>query len=859
MATKQTIIELVSKSGFAFFNKSILAIILLNLAFVTTSANTIIPFWKEDFSAGQLPANWNSTDSSQDEILWQYCSGNDICPLEDLNSLGLFSDERFKSASKDNGYAYLYQDGFGSSSAQHSSSLQTNVINCTNKQQVFISFSTLIVAQSTDPDTGAILQVKNGNSDWIDFTIFPFLSTDLVEYAPFFYQQGNLRIQSYNGQNITLDISSVAAGEEEVEIRWQWNYRGNEDYCWLIDDIELLDENPLDENAIWGTQPGEGDFDGGLHDWQTPAFTNCDWAWSSNGLVDYPDASDEADAFGCSQTLYNGVALINATPCQAVNQVVCASLVSPIIDLTNSSSGKRIGVRFNQSGAIGNNKNNGLPVTSLMVSIDGGLTHIDTVFLNLTEPFKKPFCKNTFIPLPVEAIGAQELVIKFVFSGDSFHWMIDDVRIVELFENDLRISEDYYAVAQNYSTPSQLIQPIPFSAEVENVGDQLQESVVLEAWVINDFSKEEVFKDSLQVGDLEPGEKSPSDIFSNKFTPMPDQSYTGYYLVKSESIEERVSDNLVSFRFNTIGSTYSKTKEFYSINGGFAPNSNITKLGYEIGNCYYIPPGSNVAATSVEFALGNAKILYEIANNNSVELEVNLYRWSSGSNWGDANGDLRANPNEFARLAESKYVIESGLEFFHKITVPLPDSIPLENDTYYFVTVNYNQVVEFITVNNDTLLVPLFISGSEEINYAAMFDQSEIFGLPSYTSMLKEGNETSFRANAWGLLRTPFINLNIDTYVAIEDVEKDLSNLSVYPNPTSGELNIEIRSNKIRGEIDIEIYDICGHLVQNRQSVKGNVSQLPIDVSDLAEGMYNLRVVSDQQILTEKFVIANGY
>ena len=164
---------------------------------------------------------------------------------------------------------------------------------------------------------------------------------------------------------------------------------------------------------------------------------------------------------------------------------------------------------------------------------------------------------------------------------------------------------------------------------------------------------------------------------------MPDQSYTGFYMVKSENIEENPIDNTTSFRFNTKGNTYSKNREFYSINGGFAPNTNPFDLRYEIGNCFYIPAGSNVAATAVEFAIANSRGLLEVNPDEPVSLEVNLYRWSSGSNWGDANGDFQANANEFDRLAETEYIIEQGLNFWDRITVPLPDNIPLENDTYY--------------------------------------------------------------------------------------------------------------------------------------------------------------------------------
>ena len=821
---------------------------------VFLNANTIIPFWKEDFSAGQFPSMWVTTDPASDPISWEYCSGDEICPLEELTGLDLFPNERFRSGSMENGYAFLFPNGHGSVTLNHSSALQTNVIDCTDKDQVFVAFNTFIMAQGSDPDTAAVLEVKSGNSDWEAFTIFQFLNRNLVDINPFFKAPAKVRIESYNGQHVCIDISSIAAGESDVSIRWRWNYKGDVNYCWLIDDVELLDENPLHENALWGMMPGEGDFDGGLHDWQTPSIlADCNWVWSHNGMVDYPDSSDEANAFGCSTTLGNGVALMNAV-CIAQETAFFSELISPIIDLSNNPNGKRIGVRFNQSGAIGNNNNNGLPVTSIMVSIDGGLTHIDTLFLNLNEPFKKPFCKNSLIPLPEEAIGAEELVIKFVFSGTSFYWMIDDVRIVELFDYDLKISEDYFAVAPNYSTPATLVRPIPFSAEVQNAGDETQESITLSVRVINDETQEEEFRDSVSLGALMPGERSADFIFDKKFTPQPNQSYTGYYFVKGEGAEENPSDNQVSFRFSTKGTVYSKNKDKYSINGGFTPLENIFQLEFEIGNCFFIPPGSNVTAPSMFFSINNPRQLFENDNEDDVDFLINLYRWKSGSNFADANGDFLANPDEFDEIAESVYTLAGGLLPWEVITVPFPDAIPLEDSTYYFVTVNY-----FSPVISNGAPARFFISASEEINYAAMFDQSVACDLPAFTSLLRVGFDQDFRINPWGLLRTPFIGLNIGGPVAVDDVFQKQVSINLYPNPAADQIVIDFSDENIKGDLAIEIYDICGLLVQRRQNVNGYVSQLPIDISQLADGMYNLHVISEKQILTKKFVVTNGF
>ena len=811
---------------------------------VLSSAKNVVPFWKEDFRQNQFPSGWLIHDTSNEPVLWQHCSAYNQSPLIELTEIELFPDEYFKSASMENGFAYLYPFNKGAAQESHVSSLETNIIDCTGKPQVFLTFNTFIMAKYSDPMESAIIEVRNGDSPiWTSFTAFPKLSQNLVEPHPYFPNEP--RIQSMNGQYICVDISSVAANKNKVYVRWTWKWTGAEEYCWLIDDVELLDENPLDINAVWGSLPGEGDFSNGLNGWTAPNIFGCNWEWSADALIDYPDLNEEADGYGCSCTVENGVAMINATcnPNSSLNYF--AQLISPKINLSNLPMDKRLGLRFHESGSIGNNSpSSSLPLTSLMISNDGGLTFIDTFFLNLTEPFNKPFCKTTLIPMPLEIKDASEFVFKFVFSGSSFYWMIDDVRVVEMFDNDLRISSDYFAVAQNYSTPASLSQPIAFAAEVQNIGNLPQDFTTLFVDVINDNSQTTVFQDTLFLGVLEPGGISPDTLFSKKFTPAANERYTSFYTVIGDEDEESQTDNKVSFRFNTLGNTYSKSIDRYAINGGFAVEAFNPR--YEIGNCYYIPPGANVSATSMEFAVAAGSLYAD----GLLSVDINLYQWKNGNNSGDVNGDFSANQNEYEIVANTKFTFDVAYSILDVIDVPFFAPVKLEDDSYYFVTIDYNTP---IIVNGQQF--PFYIAASEQINYASMFDQSVICGKPTYTSMLRKFGETAFKANAWGLLRTPFINLKIETTTpAIETGNSELP-IKLFPNPNNGQFQIEILDGAIGKGMTVEIFDICGQLALPRQNVEGYVSQLPIDASKLSNGIYNLRVVSENKVWVHKFVV----
>ena len=798
----------------------------------------IVPFWQEDFSLGELPAGWETMDISGNEEDWKHCDDFNLCPPISFFEMEAFPNERFRSASMENGYAFIapFQ-----TSGSHNSALMTNAIDCSDNGQVFLTFNTFIVAHESDLETNAVIEVRQGLSgDWETFTVFPKLNNEFIEADPKLSSFDEPLIKSYNGQQVCIDISQVAAFQEEIFIRWRWDWTGGEDFFWLVDDVNLLDENPVNENAIWGMESTEGGFDGGLNGWTVPPAFGCEWEWGQHGFIDTDDLNDKADLFSCSCSAQNGVAALNAL-CNPNPSFSLAELVSPTIDLSFVSLDKKLGVRFTQTGVIGNVANNDLPLTSIMVSTDGGETFIDTIFLNIVEPFQTPFCNTKLVPLPDEVIGADQFVFKFVFSGDSFFWMIDDVRVVELYENDLRISEDYFAVPPNYSMPMEMNEPIGFRSEVQNRGCLDQENVSLAVEIHQDDTHEMIFSDTVLIGALNAGEVSDIVSFDKVFLPDPGHAYTGYYKVESGNEDEYKIDNIKSFQFKTSGNTFSKQKDRFSINGGFRAFGN--EFRYEVGTCFHVPSGNSALAHSISFALANGR---QLAFGDVIEnVGINLYKWKE-----DLNGDLMANEDEIDTIGLSFYEVnDASLQMWDAIEVVFDSLIQLEGGAYYIAAVDY-----FSPVTIYGQQIPMFISASEEINYNAMFDHSETSGVPRFVSVLRTPDELDFQTNAWGLLRVPFIQINATMITDTKEEVNDQSMFSIFPNPNTGQFYLKMAGETHLDKFAYEIYDICGRLALPRQNVEGYVSQLPIDASQLGNGLYNLRVVFGDQAVNQLFL-----
>ncbi len=78
------------------------------------------------------------------------------------------------------------------------------------------------------------------------------------------------------------------------------------------------------------------------------------------------------------------------------------------------------------------------------------------------------------------------------------------------------------------------------------------------------------------------------------------------------------------------------------------------------------------------------------------------------------------------------------------------------------------------------------------------------------------------------------------------------SMLKIYPNPTKGELTIELLERKIAGSNNIEIRNVSGQLVLE-ENLNGIKKQL--DISHLSKGIYFVTVANSVRIETKKLVL----
>ena len=100
---------------------------------------------------------------------------------------------------------------------------------------------------------------------------------------------------------------------------------------------------------------------------------------------------------------------------------------------------------------------------------------------------------------------------------------------------------------------------------------------------------------------------------------------------------------------------------------------------------------------------------------------------------------------------------------------------------------------------------------------------------------------------AGNIMRAPgfFLNANTTGIEATDEIES-----SVFPNPTIGNLNIELSKPVI--EAELRIRDIKGKTVFEKRNINGNY--IVLDITDLYPGMYFIEIRHSEEVYRHKII-----
>lgn len=188
-------------------------------------------FYQQLFDSPNLPSGWTNTDASGNAVLWSRCTN-----LTTECHSGEYNVDPFEGSDVANGFMILDSDEAGQLSAPHQSRLTSAAINCSGKNEVYAVFENFIGVFDYSADDNARLFVSNNGTTWTSFQVFQGV------------EGGGATSLSENPLVSGIDISSVAANQATVYLRWEWV--GNYEYWWILDNVSLTTVNPTPDNDL---------------------------------------------------------------------------------------------------------------------------------------------------------------------------------------------------------------------------------------------------------------------------------------------------------------------------------------------------------------------------------------------------------------------------------------------------------------------------------------------------------------------------------------------------------------------------------------------------------------------------------
>jgi hypothetical protein len=386
-----------------------------------------------------------------------------------------------------------------------------------------------------------------------------------------------------------------------------------------------------------------------------------------------------------------------------------------------------------------------------------------------------------------------------------YFWMVDDISVIESYDNDMITFQNYYGVDNVPYTriPATQVAPVDFSVQSTNVGATDQNATLTADINGGLFTATSAVTPipALVFGGTVAG--STDSLFTTtSFTPPTTFGvpYTVSLTVNTDSTDVSPSDNTFTFNpFEVTSGEYAQDDNVAAITGGGGTNTTHGDE-FEAGNYYDMYTNTNALSIDVwihtDSDVGGA-------------IEVKLYDLTTGS---------------FVLVDVSNPVVIAAGDLGAWMSIPLPTTPALTAGSYYFACVHaYGGGQEFYYGT----------SGTSPDNNSKGGPTSLIY----YPTMVAPATGANFYTS-----RTPMVRLQISPFVGVDAVEATNVDFNVFPNPsTTGEFNINLVSNETN-YVPLTVKNIVGQTIINETlSVVGNTTHR-ISLTDYSKGVYFLTV-----------------
>ncbi|MEO6190359.1 MAG: T9SS type A sorting domain-containing protein [Saprospiraceae bacterium] len=604
------------------------------------------------------------------------------------------------------------------------------------------------------------------------------------------------------------------------------------------------------QTLLWGgPNDPNSTFSGGLGSWTTtglsssnPALTaNSIWNYTSNssskgaysdqaGSINSPSKANGAMIFD-SDFLDNGGILGNEGNGSSPSPH-SGTLTSPNIDCSTFPT---VTVSFYQY------YQNYLSSCELQVSNDGGANWTSYPINGNIRPGTGTSRSNRqIIDISATAANQKSINFRFTFSGDYYFWIIDDVTLLSLPDNDLALTKVFYS-PYSYAQPlSQICRDhFIFKAKISNLGAEPQSGVLFKSEIFSSNRTTRIFADSIYlVNNLKPTDDNIDVETPIGFNPT-GLSIGKYYLRTSltyNNTDYNAIDNVKLDSFEVTSNIFAREPRARIGNRANGGTPYTVCNQFRTSDCWNV--NDKFFASRVEAGM----IAGPLSANKDYTVRINVAEIKSEVADDFSNFDILHGVNSPSLIIlsdqELKAKVQSTFGTYKLDLLNLTnEKLYLSKNTRYFIMCTHPP-----EANQDS---------SEYWRYHLCSNEKDYDGHP-YAIPVIDNDGNWFET--WPDGESPLLRVELDVITKNDDVPLPESVLIVQPNPIQNNtLSISLNFGK-ETNANITIFDLTGKVLdfQSFKNVKNNTLNLP--VNDLSSGNYFVRVSTKVGTRTKKFI-----
>ncbi len=437
------------------------------------------------------------------------------------------------------------------------------------------------------------------------------------------------------------------------------------------------------------------------------------------------------------------------------------------------------------------------------ISTDNGTTWNNSFAVHELLPLNENTPNPELVSINFSSIGAGQasVLVRFRYeSTDDYFWMIDDVKFVEGYEDNLILERPFMSAGPQgydyYMIPSSQLSEVTFGAFIYNGGITPQTMSTLA--VLADENGTNAYTGASVPSTITPFTRDSLTILTpNGWTPASDKVYRVTYGVGSTGTEQTVNDNADTLLNIITGGRVLARDNGIQTGATEHLGDPLVNVTTEMGNIFDIM--GDISIGKVQVGLGTGSVVGD-------ELYARVAKWSG---------------TEYITVAQSDpYIVQTGE----------PGTI---------VEIKLTGLVSFVA--------------GDDISITAFHDENNAISVMSAqigSGVLLYNDGANSSANSVFIVRGVEDFLEIETNVLT-------TSLNAFPNPANDKVNVNFTINE-SANVSVSVISLTGDIVYNNNLgslTSGNYNE-NINASQLANGVYFYTLNVNGNITTKKLVIS---